>query len=285
MSNPRQPVDPPVPDVADREALAPDAPDPDGLETDPLDPDGLGPDAPAPEAGEDGKQVEKEWWNDPRLPWRGKPGRKDILCWTFIAIVGIYALILIPLRPIVLGLNPYALSALNGSRTAIVAIGARASQGDRLWPLGLVMGTLSTMKFDWIYWWAGKLWGHGLIEVLAGKSKRSARNAARAERVAAKIGTPAVFLSYYIPLLPSAVIYAAVGAARMRLRTFLIMDFLGAVTTHTIFLLLGYKIGAPALRVVNLIAKYSWYLGIGLLVVMIAGGIWRSRRKKSGSPA
>lgn len=251
--------------------------------------DGEVPDGgPADESAGDGPETPEapqEWWDDPRLPWKGKPGRADILCWTFIAVIGVYSLVLLPLRPVILGLNPYALVALNGSRTATVAIGAQAAaQGDQLWPLGLVLGTLSIMKFDWVYWWAGRLWGRGLVDVMAGKSKRAAKNAARAEAIAHKVGAPAVFLSYYIPIIPVVVIYASVGAARMRLRTFLIMDVLGALTTRCLLMYLGYRIGEPAIKVVEVIAKYSWYLSLGILAAMIIGWLWR-RNRSHRSPA
>jgi len=229
--------------------------------------------------------AEKEWWDDPRLPWKGKPGRADIWCWTAIAVIGVYALVLLPLRPIILGLNPYALIALNGSRTATVAIGAQAAGGDPWWPLALVLGTLSIMKFDWVYWWAGKLWGHGLIEIVGGKSKRARRNAARAERIARKVGAPAVVLSYYIPIIPSAVIYASVGATAMRLWKFLVLDLIGALSTRILFMALGYRIGEPAIKVVELIAKYSWYLALATIAAMIIGAIWRRNRKPADAAA
>lgn len=239
---------------------------------------------PSPESVEsesvETEPVEKEWWDDPRMPWKGKPGRADILCWTAIAIVGVYALVLLPLRPVLLGLNPYALVGLNGSRTATVAIGAQAALGDPWWPAGLVMGTLSIMKFDWIYWWAGRLWGHGLIEILAGRSKRASRNAARAETIARKIGAPAVILSYYIPLIPSAVIYASVGATGMRLWRFLVLDLIGAFSTRIIFMALGYRIGAPAIEVVKVIAKYSYYFALATIALMIIGALWRRSRAR-----
>lgn len=231
------------------------------------------------------KVAEKEWWDDPRLPWKGKPRRADIMCWVAIAIVGVYALVLLPLRPVILGLSPYALAALNGSRTATVAIGAQAALGDPWWPVGLVLGTVSIMKFDWIYWWAGRLWGHGLIEILAGKSKRASRNAARAEAIARKIGAPAVILSYYIPIIPSAVIYASVGATGMRLWRFLVLDLIGAFSTRIIFMALGYRIGEPAIEVVKIIAKYSWYFALATIGVMIIGALWRRSRKQRATPA
>ena len=120
-----------------------------------------------------------------------------------------------------LGANPYLLAALGGSRTSAVTIGALAATGVGFWPAGLLLGTFGAVKFDWLYWWAGRLWGRGLIEIVAGRSPRAARNAARAERLARRFGVLAIVLTYIVPL-PSGVVYATVAAAGMRLRTFLI---------------------------------------------------------------
>ena len=137
-------------------------------------------------------EPEKEWWDDPRMPWKGKPARRDILCWVGFSLTGVYALVLLPLRPVLLGANPYLLAALGGSRTTAVAIGALAATGHGWWPLGLLLGMFGSIKFDPLYWWAGKLWGRGLIEIVAGRSPRAARNAARAEKLAVRFGPLAI---------------------------------------------------------------------------------------------
>ena len=167
--------------------------------------------------------TDKPWWDDPRMPWKGKPGRSDVICWVGFSLTGIYALVLLPLRPVLLGANPYLLAGLGGSRTSAVTIGALYATGVGFWPLGLLLGIIGSVKFDWLYWWAGRLWGRGLIELVAGRSPRAARNAARAERVAQRFGIWAIVITYVLPL-PSAVVYASVAAAGMRLRTFLITD-------------------------------------------------------------
>ena len=105
------------------------------------------------------------------MPWKGKPGRQDIICWAAISLTGIYALALLPFRPILLGANPYLLAALGGSRTSTVTIGALYATGVGWWPLGLVLGTFGAMKFDAIFWWAGKLLGPGN----AGDDRRAVR--------------------------------------------------------------------------------------------------------------
>ena len=231
----------------------------------------------------DGTEPEKPWWDDPRMPWKGKPSRNDVICWVSFSLTGIYALVLLPLRPVLLGANPYLLAALGGSRTSAVTIGALAATGVGFWPLGLLLGTFGATKFDWIYWWAGRLWGHGLIEMVAGRSPRAARNAARAERIARRFGIFAIMITYVLPL-PSAVVYATVAAAGMRLRTFLLVDIGTAAVTRAIFIYLGYWIGAPAVHVVEVIARYSWWISIALLV-SIFFNLWRQSRNRRRTAA
>jgi membrane protein DedA with SNARE-associated domain len=185
---------------------------------------------------------------------------------------------------VLLGANPYLLAALGGSRTSAVTIGALAATGVGLWPLGLLLGTFGSVKFDWLYWWAGKLWGRGLIDVMAGRSARAARNAARAEGLARRFGPLAIVLTYILPL-PSGVVYASVAAAGMRLRTFLLIDIATAAVTRAIFIYLGYWIGAPAVHVVEVIARYSWYISIALLLGIFVN-LWRqSRARRQQSPS
>ena len=229
--------------------------------------------------------AERPWWDDPRMPWRGQPGRADIACWVAFSLTGVYALVLLPLRPVLLGANPYMLAGLGGSRTSAVTIGALAATGIGFWPWGLLLGTFGAVKFDAIFWWAGKLWGRGLIELIAGRSPRAARNAARAERVTRRFGILAVVLGYVIPL-PSGVIYATLGASGMRLRTFLLVDIAAALSTRAIYIYLGYRIGQPAVDVVLVIAKYSWWLSIALLAGVIVTAVRQSARRQraAGEP-
>src|SRR3954471_21905486 len=202
------------------------------------------------------------------MPWKGKPSRNDVWCWVGFSLTGVYALVLLPLRPVLLGANPYLLAALGGSRVSAVTIGALAATGVGFWPLGLLLGTFGSVKFDPLYWWAGKLWGRGLIEMVSGRSPRAARNAARAERLAQRWGVLAIVITYVLPL-PSAVVYATVGAAGMRLRTFLLVDVATAATNRALFISLGYRVGEPAVAVLQQVARYSWWLSIVLLAGVV----------------
>lgn len=217
------------------------------------------------------------------MPWKGKPARNDILCWIGFSLTGIYALALLPFRPVLLGYHPYLLAALgSGSVSTAVTIGALAATGQGSWPLGLLLGVFGAVKFDPLYWWAGRLWGRGLIEVVAGRSPRAARNAARAEGIARRFGRLAIVATYLLPL-PSAVVYATLGATGMRFRRFLLWDVASALVTRACYLWLGYQIGQPAVDVVAVIARYSWYLSIALLIGIVVSMVIQSRRRNAGA--
>jgi membrane protein DedA with SNARE-associated domain len=225
-------------------------------------------------------ESEKEWWDDPRMPWKGKPGRADMVCWIGIAVVGVYGLIMMPLRAYLVVHNPVLQAALTGSRSALVVLGVTANP---LWWLGLILGILSIVKFDWIYFLAGRLWGRGLIELMAGRSKRAARNADRAERLARRWGVPAVLITYLPIPIPAAVIYATVAMAGMSWKKFWIVNIIGAVVIQCTWVGLGFWLGEPARRVVEAYANISMYVAFAILIGVFAGVFLQRRRAAARS--
>jgi membrane protein DedA with SNARE-associated domain len=229
---------------------------------------------PFAETTDDG-ETEKEWWDDPRMPWKGKPGRADMVCWIGIAVIGIYGLVMMPLRAYLVVHNPVLQAALTGSRSALVVLGVT---GNPLWWLGLILGTISIVKFDWIYFLAGRLWGRGLIELMAGRSKRAARNADRAERLARRWGVPAVLITYLPIPIPAAVIYATVAMAGMSWKKFWVVNIIGAVVIQCTWVGLGFWLGEPARKVVEAYANISMYVAFAILIGVFAG-VFLQRRK------
>lgn len=230
------------------------------------------PEAPTPEP---------EWWDDPALPWRHKPERADFTCMGALGVVAVYGLVMLPLRPVMLGLAPHLLGSL-GYRTGLVLVGALAATGDVWWPLVLILGAAMAMKFDWIYWWAGKLWGRSIMDVWsANKSPRTQRYWARIWDGARRYEKLAIVLTFLPLPLPAGVIYAALGAAGTSLRTFLTVDALAALGSTAAYLALGYWIGEPAVEVVDTYGRYLWYVSIAILVGMLAVFWSRSRQKAS----
>src|SRR5258708_37867757 len=69
-------------------------------------------------------------WDDPRLPWHGKPRAADILCWLGIALSGLFFLVLLPLRVSLVGTHPVVAELLNGGPESLISGAALASAGD-----------------------------------------------------------------------------------------------------------------------------------------------------------
>jgi membrane protein DedA with SNARE-associated domain len=214
--------------------------------------------------------------NEPRLPWgEGKPRRVDILCWAGITLSGIYALALLPLVPSLLGTNPVLLELLRGSTTAMVTAGAFARVGETSLVLAVLAPFPIMLLWDPLYWWAGRLWGRSAIDLFAGDRPRAKRWVDKIEHNAGRIGPPAVVLAYVLPI-PSALIYAAAGWTGMRLRIFILLDFLGTVLWVALNVALGYIIGQSAVDVAKAISRYALILTIVLVVVVVVVQIRRS---------
>lgn len=223
-------------------------------------------------------QEDRAWWDDPAMPWRHEPARADLVCMAALGIVAVYGLVMLPLRPAILGLAPQVHGSL-GYRTGVVMSGALAAVGDRWWPLVGVLASLMTVKFSWIYWWAGRLWGRNIMDVWAnGKSPRTARRWQRVWDLTHRYEAWAI-VATFLPLpIPSGVVYAALGAAGTRLRTFLTVTVASSAVTTGLYLWLGYSIGEPAVVIIDTYGRYLWYFSIVLVAGMIGAAVLRQRR-------
>ncbi len=228
---------------------------------------------------------EGDWWSDPDLPWRQEPTRADKWCLGWMGFVAVYNLVMLPLRPVMLGLSPHVLGAL-AYRTGLVMVGALASVGDPHWGWIWLVGSLMAMKFDWIYWWAGKLWGRNIMDVFArGKSARTQRAYEQVWALAHRFEIPAIVLTFLPVPLPAGVIYAALGAAGTRLVTFLSVCFASALVTTAGYLYLGYTIGAPAVELMDAYGRYLWYVSIAMIVGMVGWAWYRSKTPDAAASA
>lgn len=244
---------------------------------------------------QDSTMVEDEWWQDPSMPWKHKPGRSDIACVVWMGVLGIFSMLMLPLRAWLLGAASRIplMVALTGSRTGTATLGAIVSTGDYsvIWHLGghdiaiswlwpLLAGVIMSCKFDWIYWWAGKLWGRGMIEVWAGKSDAAARRYERLEKWAQKWYWLAFALAYLpVPLPLMAVVFVLAGASGMRLRRFVVLDLLVCSCWNALFFWLGHLEGAPITYVLRIYNKVAQYVTIALIIGIVITTIYNSVKK------
>ncbi len=213
-------------------------------------------------------------WSDPRLPWEGKPRRVDIACWAAITLSGLYYLAILPFRASLVGTHPLILVLLNGSTEGIVSAAAFARVGHGSLLVVLLASVPGLMKFDIIYWWAGRLWGEKIIDLFAGRSQRQRRRAqkfvARVHRWGRWFTWPAVIITPFLPV-PNAIIYAVAGWTGMRWVTFLILDAIGSLAWAGMLAGLGYALGQHAVSVAQTVSKYGLWVSIAIVVLVVAG--------------
>jgi membrane-associated protein len=219
-------------------------------------------------------------WNDPRLPWHGKPRTADILCWAGIVLSGVFYWALLPLRVSLVGTHPVVAEVLNGSTESIISAAAFARAGDGTLAVVLLAAIPGLMKFDILYWWAGRLWGERFLMALPG-SKRVAKNMARVRRSGRKFTWPAVLASSFLPI-PRAFIFVIAGWAGMRLVTFLVLDLIGVLLWAGTLAGLGYALGHHAVVAAKTVSHYSLWFTIGLVVLTVFLTVLSQRRSVAG---
>ncbi|GAA1177904.1 SNARE associated Golgi protein [Corynebacterium glaucum] len=225
--------------------------------------------------------AEKEWWEEEGLPWNSKPTKSDYWCLAWFGFAGLFGLCMIPLRAWLLGLDPPIMLALTGSRVGAASTGALAAVGEAAnWWIYLLLGSLVAIKFDWVYWWAGKLWGRGILDVQGANSERAAKNIARVEGWAVKLGWLGIFLAYVpIPLPIALVVFVLMGMTGMPAWKFMLLDFISKTLWSLLYFGLGWIIGEPVVYVLEQYAKVANWIAIGLIVVVFIG-VYRNQSKK-----
>ncbi|HEX4089518.1 MAG TPA: VTT domain-containing protein [Trebonia sp.] len=211
----------------------------------------------------------KDPWANANLPWQGRPRRVDVLCWGAITASGLYYLALLPFRASLVGTHPIVSVLLNGSTEAIVSAAAYARVGHGSIVVVLLAGVFGTMKFDIIYWWAGRLWGERVIHMFSGRGKRSQKFVERVNRLGWRLTWPAVVLSPFLPI-PNALVYAAAGWTGMSWVTFLILDAIGSLAFVGMLAGLGWALGQSAVNVAQEISKYGLWVTIAIVVLVVA---------------
>ena len=207
-------------------------------------------------------------YDDPRIPWSGKARRVDIVCWAGIMLSGIFYWATLPFRASLVGTHPVLLELLNGSTEAIVAAAAFARVGHGSLVVVLLAALFGLIKFDPLFWWAGRLWGERVIALFGGRRNRGAKYMSRVQRWGRKFTWPAVIVSPFLPI-PSAIIFVIAGWAGMRLLTFIILDAIGTLLWAGTLAGLGYALGHHAVVVAQTISHYGLWISIGLIVVIV----------------
>ncbi len=213
-------------------------------------------------------------------PWHGKPRIPDLLCGLGILVSVLYSLAMIALTPSLIASHPLLLDMLSGSNPAVMAAGSFSAVQVKL-PLAVVMivALPGMLKFDWVFWWAGRRWGLQVAERLGNRSPRSAAMVAMVERRGTRFVRSAVLLSPFLPL-PTGVAYAVAGWADLPLIPFLTLDVAGRALSAALLGACGYLLGPWGVAVAELIARYA-LVTLGLLaVIAVTPQLWHALRTR-----
>jgi membrane protein DedA with SNARE-associated domain len=215
------------------------------------------------------------------LPWTGAGERADKIILGLIMFSGFYYLATMFLVPNMVDTHPAVVAVLRGSSVAVVNLGALARTGHGSIVTAVLAGLPGTIAFDWVFWWAGKRWGHNALAMILGKSKNPQKRMQRAESISGKYGPIAVVTGYIIPI-PTTVIAVAAGLGGMSLPLYVLLDCIGALIWLGMLAGLGWGMGQSAVDVVHAVSRYSLYLTIGLVVLIIGRQIMMNRRHPVG---
>jgi membrane-associated protein len=216
----------------------------------------------------------------PLTPWTGKAAREDWIIVGGLAAGGLVPLAMLVLVPLLASSHPALLEFLRGSTPSIINMGARARIGEASIVAAVLLAVPSLVMFDWAYWWAGRRWGDRVfVWLMGGRGPRAERRLERLHRLEARFGPLAVVLAYFLPV-PRGLVYAAVGDGGMRLRVFLALDVLGTLLWTTLFAFAGWEIGRAAVDFADLVARYSLWVTIGLVVAITVWQSFRSRQPR-----
>ncbi len=213
-------------------------------------------------------------------PWHGRPRVRDVVCALAIAVSGIYAVATIPLTPALIASHPVLLELLTGSTTSVLAAGAFSDVGTRLELTLVVAAALpGMMRFDWVFWWAGRLWGHRIVERLGQRSPRMVRLAGLAETRGRRWAGPLVALAAFLPSGASTAVYAAAGWVGLPLLAFVLWDTLGSAAWVSVVAVGGYLLGSEGVTLAGLVSRYAMVTICVLVVLLVAPQAWHSWRE------
>ena len=188
-------------------------------------------------------------------PWDSPMARGDkVLISSTVAVIALMLLTL-PVRPFLLATHPVALSAVTGSLSAVGAAAAFARVGGADVWLVVVAGVFGMIKFDWLFWWAGRRWG--------AKGVRFFTPPGRAQRFVERVrswprwSTGLLVVAAALPGVPSVPLFLLAGLAGMRLAAFLVFDAIGSALVVGLVAGLGYGLGQTAVDVVLTIDSYA----------------------------
>lgn len=207
-----------------------------------------------------------------KKPWKGKAQTADKVIIILVIIFMLYNFGVRAYTPFLLAENPILLSFLGSSTAAVGAAGAFANVNGTSLVIPIVVGVLGSIKLIWLFWWAGRRWGSGIIEFISPTPKIAERFVRLKEKK--WIGILLLLVSE-LPGVPQLLIFLLVGWQKMNLFVFLLISAIASSFWIGMVAIVGYQSGQTGVDIVMTIDKYAiWITFIFIFVV----AFWSARK-------
>ncbi|WP_229676602.1 DedA family protein [Corynebacterium marinum] len=221
---------------------------------------------------------------EPELPkFLAEPDRTDKILFGALIAMGLWSLVLIPLRAWLM-LHPLAYTLMVGGYTSAVVSGANASVGNGHWLVYLLCSVIGAVKFMPVYWAMGRKWGTEFIDMSLKFMPRAHRIFTRAvESESPRLlgWTLALVPAGYLPgPVPNTVVNAVAGLLKIRFPVMLAVNVASILAVNGLMMWLGYRFGDQVLDVVDVVNRYILWITLGLIALMFFRA-WRQSKAKT----
>lgn len=213
------------------------------------------------------------------LPWDGAPSRSDKFLLGALFVIPVIYLILLPLRPMMIVSMPLALSVISGAKTVIAGAGALAAVEGHSLLLVIFLGWLGMMKFDWLWWFAGRRWGERVVQLFA-NTPTTYRRAEQIRKLPRWVLIILLILGRF-PGVPGTIVWLICGWSEMRFWVFFLCNGLGAAILSTVCACIGFAIGEPAVDLLKLIDRYSLWVSLAIIFAIVFYGVWKDKKRQA----
>jgi membrane protein DedA with SNARE-associated domain len=220
---------------------------------------------------------------EPELPdFLAQPDRTDKILFAALLLMGVWSVVIIPLRAWLLT-QPLMYTLLVGGYTSAVVAGANASVGNGLLVVYLLCSVVGAVKFMPVYWLMGRKWGMEFIDMslqYMPRAHRVFRRAVANESPRLLGGTVALIPASYLPgPVPGSVVNAVAGLLKIRFWVVLAINVASILVVNGLMMWLGHTFGEQVLEVVNVINRYMLWITLALVAVAV---FQARRRARSG---
>ncbi len=214
-----------------------------------------------------------------------KDGHKNSdVFWLSGLIIGLVWSFIVPfLAPYFLAKHTVLVEALGGTTLSMVTAGGLVRTHRVSLLLALTAPLVAFIRSSPFYWWAGRRYGHYLMDIFSSKSPHAQKMARRAEVTFHKLGPWAVVFAYFLPV-PNGLIFAVAGWAGMRLSVFVLLGLADALLYSTVMVVLGYFLGQEAITTARLVTEYA-FVAVILTAILLVISILIRQRSSGTTPS